>query len=160
MGNQSVSIWIVHGPHTASGSLTQDLQRQLQQQADAAGCALELRECSNLRTFVDHVCAAKTDDTEFVLLDPGDLAPQVREHPEAGLTDALDNLSSPYIEVHDACGAELEHEAGSHKAPLATVIINGNISIGYRIGLGIALRQLGEAHRSDAERKSREPVIA
>jgi|GEM_PF-419783 len=159
-GNESVSIWIVHGPHAASGSFTQDVHRQLQQQADAAGRTLELRECSNLRTFVGHVCAARNDDTEFVLLDPGELASQVREHPEAGLTDALDSLAAPYIEVHEACDAELEHEVGTHKAPLATVIINGNIGSGYRIGLGIALRQLGEAHRSEEGGTSPAPLIA
>ena len=120
---------------------------QLLQQADAAGRTLELRSCGNLQDFVVQVCAAKAESTEFVLLDPGDLSPQVRAHPEAGLNDALDNLSAPYIEVHEAFGAELEQGADFHKPPIATVIINGNIEIGYRIGLSIALRQLNSLHR-------------
>lgn len=95
------------------------------------------------------VCAAKADSTEFVLLDPGDLSSQVRAHPEAGLNDALDKLSAPYIEVHEEFGAELEHGADFHKAPIATVIINGSIEIGYRIGLSIALRQLDSRYRRD-----------
>jgi 3-dehydroquinate dehydratase-2 len=144
-----VSILIVHGPHTSSNSLPHELQQQLQQQAVAAGCTLELRGCSNLSHFVGQVCAAGADSTEFVLLDPGDLASQVREHPEAGLIDALDQLGAPYIEVHEEFDAELEHDAGFHKAPLATVIINGNIGSGYRIGLSIALRQLEERRRRD-----------
>ncbi|WP_156171330.1 hypothetical protein [Dyella japonica] len=144
-----MSIVIVHGPHTSGHPLPQELQQQLQQQAGAAGCTLELRGCSDLRHFVGQVCAAGSDSTEFVLLDPGDLASQVREHPEAGLVDALDQLGAPYIEVHEECGAELDHEAGFHKAPLATVIINGNIGSGYRIGLSIALRQLQEGRRGD-----------
>jgi 3-dehydroquinate dehydratase-2 len=146
-----VSIVIVHGPHTSGHPLPQELQQQLEQQAGAAGCTLELRGCSDLSHFVGQVCAAASDSTEFVLLDPGDLASQVREHPEAGLVDALDQLAAPYIEVHEECGAELEHEAGFHKAPLATVIINGNIGSGYRIGLSIALRQLQEGRRRDQE---------
>lgn len=100
------------------------------------------------------MCAAGSDSTEFVLLDPGDLAAEVREHPEAGLVDALDQLPAPYIEVHEECGAELEHDAGFHKAPLATVIINGNIGSGYRIGLSIALRQLREGLCRDDQRES------
>jgi 3-dehydroquinate dehydratase-2 len=147
-----VSIVIVHGPHTSGHSLPQELQQQLQQQAGAAGCTLELRGCKDLSHFVGQVCAAGTDSTEFVLLDPGDLASEVREHPEAGLADALDHLGAPYIEVHEEIDAELQHDAGFHKAPLATVIINGNIGSGYRIGLSIALRQLREGLRGDDQR--------
>lgn len=148
---------IVHGPHPSGHSLPQELQQQLQQQAGAAGCTLELRGCKDLSHFVGQVCAAGSDSTEFVLLDPGDLASEVREHPEAGLVDALDQLGAPYIEVHEEIGAELEHDAGSHKAPLATVIINGNIGSGYRIGLSIALRQLQEGRRREPETESGSP---
>ena len=153
-----MSILIVHGPHTSRSSLPQELQQQLQEQAGAAGCTLELRGCSDLSHFVGQVCAAGAANTEFVLLDPGDLAAQVREHPEAGLVDALDQLGAPYIEVHEAVGAELEHDAGFHKAPLATVIINGNIGSGYRIGLGIALRQLQERRPRNDETASSSPA--
>ena len=142
-----MSILIVHGPHTTSSSLTQDLQRELQQRADAAGRTLELRACDDLQGFVVQVCAAKSDATEFVLLGPGDLLEQVRAHPEAGFADALDKLEAPYIEVHEAFGAELEHGADFRNAPIATVIISGNIGSGYRAGLGIALRQLDAEHR-------------
>lgn len=158
-GHDAVSIVIVHGPHTSGCSLPQDLQRQLQQQADAAGHRLELRGCGNLPGLVGQVCAARADSAEFVLLDPGELAWQAREHPEAGLVDALDRLDAPYIEVHDVFGAELEHGGGVHRAPVATVIINGNIGSGYRIGLSIALRQLRDAHRRDDEREYGCPVI-
>ena len=142
-----MSILIVHGPHTTSSSLTQELQRELQQQADAAGRTLELRACDDLQSLVVQVCAAKSDTTEFVLLGPGDLVEQVRAHPEAGFADALDKLSAPYIEVHEAFGADLEHGTGSHHTPIATVVISGNIGSGYRIGLSLALRQL------DADRR-------
>ncbi|MHA6203430.1 type II 3-dehydroquinate dehydratase [Dyella soli] len=142
-----MSILIVHGPHAAGHSPTQDLLRQLQQQAHAAGRMLELRTCGDLRDFVVQVCAANSDRTDMVLLDPGDLSPQIRAHPEAGLADALDQLDAPYIEVHEAFGAELERGASIHHAPVATVIINGNIASSYRIGLSIALRQLAADHR-------------
>jgi 3-dehydroquinate dehydratase-2 len=145
--HDAVSILIVHGPHTTSSSLSPELQRELQKRADAAGRTLELRACDDLQSLVVQVCAAKSDTTEFVLLGPGDLVQQVRAHPEAGFADALDKLDAPYIEVHEEFGAELEHGAGLHNTPIATVIISGNIGSGYRIGLSIALRQL------DAERR-------
>lgn len=143
-----MSIVIVHGPHTGGHPLPRLLQQQLEEQAGAAGHALELRGCSNLGHLVGEVCAASNDSTEYMLLDPGELAAQLREHPEAGLVDA-DRLGAPYIEVHETFGVELEHDADCHKAPVATVIINGNLGSGYRIGLGIALRQLQEARRRD-----------
>ena len=142
-----MSILIVHGPHTRSSSLSQELQQQLQQQAHEAGRALELRTCDDLQDFVVQVCAAESRNTEFMLLDPGDLAPQVHAHPEADLAGALDNLGAPYIEIHEKFGSAWERGAGSRHVPVATVIINGNIGSGYRIGLGIALRQLSAERR-------------
>lgn len=144
--HDAVSILILHGPHTADSSFTQELLLQLEQQVHAAGRALTLCTCSDLRDFVVQVCAIKSHTTEFVLLDPGDLTSQVQAHPESGLAGALDKLPAPYIEVHEKFGAELER-GGSHHARVATVIINGNIGSSYRIGLGIALRQLNAERR-------------
>jgi 3-dehydroquinate dehydratase-2 len=76
-----------------------------------------------------------------MLLDPGDLAQQVNEHP-AGLGEALDNLATPYIEVHDDSDDALQPRDCWHNAPAATIIIHGDLATSYRIGLGIALRQL------------------
>jgi 3-dehydroquinate dehydratase-2 len=137
---------IVHGPHATGSSFTQELLLQLQQQAHTAGRSLKLCTCGDLRDFVAQVCSIKFHTTEFVLLDPDDLATQAHAHPEAGLADALDKLPAPYIEVHEKFGAELEH-GSPHHARVATVIINGNIGSSYRIGLGIALRQLNAERR-------------
>jgi len=79
-----------------------------------------------------------------MLLDPGDLAEEARAHPEAGLDDALDELASPYVEVHDDSGAAMQRTDGRHAAPLATIIINGDLATSYRIALGIALRCLAK----------------
>jgi 3-dehydroquinate dehydratase-2 len=136
-----MSIRIIQGPHARFPST--DLLRQLQQLVRAAGRTLELCPCGGLRDFVAQVRATKPGSTEFMLLDPGDLAYQAKDHPEAGLDDALDALGTPYVEVHEENDTELEHSAGSRHAPVATVIINGDIGSSYRIGLGIALRQLG-----------------
>jgi 3-dehydroquinate dehydratase-2 len=152
--HDTVSILIVHGPHTTGSSFTQELLSQLQQQAHAAGRSLKLCNCGDLQDFVVQVCSVKSHTTEFVLLDPGDLTSQVHAHPEAGLAGALDKLPTPYIEVHEKFGMELER-GGSHPARVATVIINGNLGSSYRIGLGIALRQLNaERRHNDAESSS------
>jgi 3-dehydroquinate dehydratase-2 len=134
-----MSIRIIHGPHAhAPGT---DQLRQLQQLAKASGRTLELCPCSCLPELIAEVRATDVVCAEFMLLDLGDLAYQAKRQPEAGLDGALDELGTPYVEVHDECGAELE-PVGLHHAPVATVIIHGDIGSSYRIGLGIALRQL------------------
>ncbi|MGC1551103.1 MAG: type II 3-dehydroquinate dehydratase [Rhodanobacter sp.] len=132
---------IVQGPHPVADLLSGELLRSLQQLARTAGRTLEVCSCSGLRELVAHVRAARSRATEFMLLDPGELGQQVQAHPEAGLHDALDELTAPYIEVHDDSDATLEPGTCSHCAPLATIIINGDLATSYRIALGIALRR-------------------
>lgn len=134
---------IIQGPHAqgphAAGN---ELHRNLQQLAATAGRTLELFRCQGLRDFVACVRAMKRHPSEFMLLDPGELGPEAMAHPEAGLGDALDDIATPYVEIHDDPGTELGLQPGQHHAPLATVIINGDLGCSYRIGLGIALRRL------------------
>jgi 3-dehydroquinate dehydratase-2 len=136
-----VSIVIIQGPH-AAGLAADELQRSLQPLAHAAGRTLELFRCNGLRDFVACVRSMKRRASEFMLLDPGDLGPQAAAHPEAGLCHALDEAATPYIEVHEDVSTELGIQPGQHHAPVATVIINGDLGRSYRIGLGIALRRL------------------
>jgi 3-dehydroquinate dehydratase-2 len=147
-----VSIVIVHGPHGSGHSPTADLLCHLKQQAFQAGRTLELKACGALRDFIALVRSVRSETTEFVLLDPGNLAPEIRAHPEAGLSEAIDELRAPYIDVHDEFGDGFECCAGLHKPPIATVIINGNIGSSYRIGLRLALRRLEIGGYEDARR--------
>jgi 3-dehydroquinate dehydratase II len=133
---------IIQGPHASARSISSDILSHLQPLARAAGRTLELCRCAGLREFVARIKAVRPHHTEFMLLDPGDLAQQVNEHPDAGLGEALDNLATPYIEVHDDTDDTLQPRDGWHNAPAATIIIHGDLAASYRIGLGIALRQL------------------
>lgn len=137
----TVSIVIIQGPH-ANCLASSELQRNLQQLASAAGRTLELFRCNGLRDFVACVRSMKRRPSEFMLLDPGELGPEAAAHPEAGLSDALDEAATPYVEIHEDPSTELGIQPGQHHAPVATVIINGDIGCSYRIGLGIALRRL------------------
>jgi 3-dehydroquinate dehydratase-2 len=133
---------IIQGPHAPSRSISGEILVPLQQLARAAGRTLELCRCGGLCEFVARVRAVQSHHTEFMLLDPGDLAQQVNEHPESGLGEALDNLATPYIEVHDNSDDTLVPRDCWHNTPAATIIIHGDLATSYRIGLGIALRQL------------------
>ncbi|WP_239538469.1 type II 3-dehydroquinate dehydratase [Dyella mobilis] len=133
---------IIQGPHATARSLSQDLLGHLKQLALSAGRTVEVCTCNGMREFVARIRTAKPQSTEFMLLAPGKLAEQAHAHPESGLSDALDALDMPYIEVQDDCDAALEQ---AHQAPLATVVINGDTVASYRIALGIALRRLNAA---------------
>lgn len=140
-----MTIMIVQGPHTAARSLSKELLSHLRQLALAAGRTVEVCTCHGLRELIAHVRTARPQTTEFMLLAPGNLIQQVREHPEAGLSDALRGLGMPYIELQDDCDASLEPGHVMHNGPLATVVVNGDTGDSYRIALGIALNRLHAA---------------
>ncbi|WP_199097653.1 hypothetical protein [Dyella sp. ASV21] len=137
-----MTILIVQGPHAGQRSLGEDWVSALAQRARAAGRTLAIHRCSQLREFVGSIRSARAVDTEFMLIDPGELAEAAREHPEEGLVDALAQLDSPYIDVHDDCATAFEPVDPQHGAPIATIVSNGDLATGYRIALGIALRSL------------------
>ncbi|RAO75713.1 type II 3-dehydroquinate dehydratase [Dyella jiangningensis] len=137
-----MTILIVQGPHTAGHFAGGDLSARFDSLMRAAGQDMSVCTCGGLRELVARVREAKAEGAEFMLLAPGNLAEEARAHPEAGLDEALEALASPYVEVHDDSGAVVERADGRHGAPLATIVINGDLATSYRIALGIALRQL------------------
>ncbi|MFQ6311918.1 hypothetical protein [Lysobacter capsici] len=129
-----MSILILQGRHLSSQPLQSHFLLELRGLAAAVGRNLELRPCASLR-------AARRRRSEFVLLDPGELAPHALAEPKA-LRQALEELPSAYIEVHDASATTLDGRLHAHAPPLATIVINGDLAMSYRIALGIALRRL------------------
>ena len=137
-----MTIMILRGPHPTGNPFNGELLRSLQQLAREAGRIVEVCACNGLREFIAGLRMASAQSPEFVLLDPGEIAREAQVHPEAGLHDALDALAAPYIEVHDDSDTAIGPGPCQGGAPLATIIINGDLSTSYRIALGIALRQL------------------
>ena len=141
-----MTIMILRGPHPAGSAFNGEFLRHLQQLGREAGRIVEVCTCTGLRDFIAGLRMARSQTPEFMLLDPGDITQEARAHPEAGLRDALDELSTPYIEVHDDSAAAFDAGPYGRSAPLATIVINGDLSTSYRIALGIALRQLSTCH--------------
>jgi 3-dehydroquinate dehydratase-2 len=141
-----MSILILRGAHPGGHSFNSELLRSLQQLGREAGRIIEVCTCTGLRDFIAGLRWARSQKPEFVLLDPGNITQEAQAHPEAGLRDALDQLSTPYIEVHDDSATALDAGPYGRRAPLATIVINGDLSTSYRIALGIALRQLSAIH--------------
>lgn len=136
-----MTILIVQGPHAAGHAVGSDFVVALQRAVQAAGHTLDVCQCRGLPDLVGRIRSLRAADTEFVVLDPGELAGQARAQRD-GLDEALDTLPSPYIEIHDDSAAALAPSGCARHAPLATIVINGDLSTSYRIAMGIALRQL------------------
>ncbi|WP_114238757.1 hypothetical protein [Dyella sp. C9] len=137
-----MTILIVQGPHAGHRPLGEEIAGGLRQLARKAGHALAISRCEGLRELVGSIRAARQRHAEFMLIDPGTLAEEARAHPEEGLQEALAELDSPYIDVHDDTDTALHVAPPQHGAPIATIVINGDLATSYRIALGIALRRL------------------
>lgn len=141
---ERMSILILQGRHPAALPLQSRRLTELRRLAQAVGRHLELRPCADLRELIGSLRAARRRGCEFVLLDPGELAPQALASPEP-LRQALDELPSDYIEVHADSATTLDERLRARAAPIATIVINGDLAASYRLALGIALRRLGRA---------------
>ncbi|MGH8080251.1 MAG: hypothetical protein ACREP7_06720 [Lysobacter sp.] len=137
-----MSIVIVQGLHPGGRPLGVEFYAGLRRLVEAVGRRLDVRPCASLREFVAQLRSARAGHAEFVLIDPGELAAQALAQPVA-LRQALDDLPSAYIEVHDGSATTLDERLRAHAAPMATIVINGDLAASYRIALGIALRRLG-----------------
>ena len=100
-----MNVLVLHGPNlnllgtrepAVYGSTTlADIERDLKQQANAAGATLESFQSNHEGALIDRVHAARTDGTDFVLINPGAFT-----HTSVALRDALAGVALPFIEIH------------------------------------------------------------
>jgi 3-dehydroquinate dehydratase-2 len=146
----SMSILILRGPYaaTASSPPVVALDRPLRQRARAAGQALHCRAFASVRDLLLGLKRAHLERADMLLLDIGDLALHDGTQAKA-LRDALDELPSPYIEVHDDAAHALEPRLQPQHAPLVTVILRDDLPRAYAMALAIALRRLDRSSPKD-----------
>ncbi|UNK49026.1 type II 3-dehydroquinate dehydratase [Lysobacter sp. S4-A87] len=145
-----MDIQILQGSHSTSAGLPRKVFEDLRRASRAAGSALKLRASTSIRPFIESIRHTDPGTSGFVVLDPGDLA---RDDPQA-LRDALESLAVPYAEVHDSSDTLLDLPVRSSAMPIATIVINGDLSMSYRIAVGIGLRRIARwpsesAHSQD-----------
>jgi len=135
-----MSILILRGPHAVLPD-TPFLDRPLRERANAAGQSLHCRAFASVRELVTGLRRARSERTDLLLLDVGELAMQDASQAHA-VRDALDGLPAPYIEVHDDAAHALEPRVQPQHAPLVTVILRDDLPRAYAMALDIALRRL------------------
>jgi 3-dehydroquinate dehydratase-2 len=142
-----MSILILRGPHAALPDAS-SLDPPLRERAHAAGQRLRCRTFATMRDLLSGLRRTHIAHSDMLLLDIGDLALDGVTQTRA-LRDALDDLPSPYIEVHDDAAHALEPRVHPQHAPLVTVILRDDLPRAYALALDIALRRVDHAHAAE-----------
>lgn len=122
----------VYGPTTL-----EEIDADLHQMAANAGGKLQSLQSNHEGALIDRIHAARSDGTEFIIINPGGLT-----HTSVALRDALSAVALPFIEVHlsNVHGREpFRHH--SYLSALAVGVICGLGADGYRLALQHALQR-------------------
>ena len=142
-----MQILVLHGPNlNLLGSRepgiygTQTLEQinaDLVDLAAVAGASLDTFQSNHEGVLIDRVQAARTDGSNFIIINPAALT-----HTSVGLRDALAAVSLPFIEVHLSNIHQREaFRHHSYFSGLAVGVICGLGADGYRLALDHALRR-------------------
>lgn len=142
-----MKILVLHGPNlnllgtrepAVYGSTTLDqINAELAKIAADAGSTLESFQSNHEGALIDRVHAARTDGTDFVVINPGAFT-----HTSVALRDAFAGVAIPFIEVHLSNVHRREpFRHHSYFSDLAEGVIVGLGADGYRLALGHALKR-------------------
>ena len=109
------------------------IMAELTQIAANAGAKLESLQSNHEGVLIDRIHGARTDGTQFVIINPGGLT-----HTSVALRDALAGVALPFIEVH--ISNVHKREAFRHHSFLS------EIAAGVIVGLGVNGYRLALAH--------------
>jgi len=109
------------------------IMAELAQIAANAGAQLESLQSNHEGVLIDRIHAARTDGTQFIIINPGGLT-----HTSVALRDALAGVALPFIEVH--ISNVHKREAFRHHSFLS------EIAAGVIVGLGINGYRLALSH--------------
>jgi 3-dehydroquinate dehydratase-2 len=138
-------ILVLHGPNldllgvrepAVYGSTTlADIDAELANIAAQAGSSVECFQSNHEGALIDRVHAARSDGTQFIIINPAAFT-----HTSVALRDALAGVALPFIEVH--LSNVYRREAFRHHSyfsDLAEGVICGLGAAGYRLALEYTL---------------------
>jgi 3-dehydroquinate dehydratase-2 len=142
-----MQLLVLHGPNLnllgtrepgVYGSTTlPQIDADLAQMAADAGARLSSLQSNHEGVLIDRIHAARSDGTDFIVINPGGLT-----HTSVALRDALAAVALPFIEVHLSNVHRREpFRHHSYLSDIATGVIVGLGAAGYRLALQYALGQ-------------------
>ena len=140
-----MNVLVLHGPNlnllgtrepAVYGSVTlPDIDRELAQIAKEAGSTLNSLQSNHEGVLIDRVHAARTDGTDFIVINPGAFT-----HTSVALRDAFAGVAIPFVEVHLSNVHRREpFRHHSYFSDLAEGVIVGLGAQGYYLALRFAL---------------------
>jgi 3-dehydroquinate dehydratase II len=140
-----MNVLVLHGPNlnllgtrepAVYGSTTlPDIDRELMKIAQEAGATLQSLQSNHEGVLIDRVHAARTDGTEFIVINPGAFT-----HTSVALRDAFAGVAIPFVEVHISNVHRREpFRHHSYFSDLAEGVICGLGAQGYFLALKFAL---------------------
>ena len=143
-----MNVLVLHGPNlnllgtrepAVYGTTTlADIDRDLLQMAQEAGSTLQSLQSNHEGVLIDRVHAARTDGTDFIVINPGAFT-----HTSVALRDAIAGVAIPFVEVHLSNVHRREpFRHHSYFSDLAEGVIVGLGAQGYSLALGFALSRV------------------
>jgi 3-dehydroquinate dehydratase II len=141
-----MNLLVLHGPNLnllgsrepeVYGSTTlAQIDADLSKIAADAGARLQSLQSNHEGLLIDRIHAARSDGTQFIIINPGGLT-----HTSVALRDALAAVALPFIEVHLSNVHRREpFRHHSYLSDIATGVIVGLGADGYRLALRHALK--------------------
>ena len=141
-----MKILVVHGPNLnllgvrepeVYGSVTmEEINEGLEETASSNNIQIEAFQSNAEHELVEAVHQAKTDDVDFIIINPGALT-----HTSIALRDAFLGVSIPFVEVHlSNVHARETFRHTSYLSDIAVGVIAGLGSQGYEFALQAASR--------------------
>ncbi len=130
-------------PHIYGSTTLPQIEAELVQLAANAGARLDTLQSNHEGALIDRIHSARTDGTDFIIINPGGLT-----HTSVALRDALSAVALPFIELH--LSNVHSRETFRHHSFLSAValgVICGLGVNGYRLALqhALSLRTTGSA---------------
>ena len=127
-------------PHIYGSTTLSDIETTLSQQAKAAGHELSHLQSNAEHVLLDRIHAARTDGTEFIIINPAAFT-----HTSVALRDALAGVAIPFIEIHISnVHAREAFRQHSYLSDIAVGVICGLGVQGYELALQGAIAQLSK----------------
>lgn len=146
-----MQVLVLHGPNLnllgsrepgvyGAQTLAQ-IDAELGKIAHDAGATLSCFQSNHEGALVDRIQAARSDGTQFIIINPA-----AYTHTSVAIRDALAAVALPFIEVHLSNIHRREaFRHHSYMSELAVGVICGLGANGYRLALRHALESLGTA---------------
>jgi 3-dehydroquinate dehydratase-2 len=128
-------------PHIYGTATLADVEASVIAQGEAAGLAVQTFQSNFEGAIIERLHAARTDGTDFVIINPGAFT-----HTSVAIRDAFQAAAVPFCEVHISnVYARESFRHHSYLSDLAVGVMAGFGTLGYNLAMTFVIDKLGKA---------------